>query len=202
MMDEVKQRGVFALMKAVVAHMSASTLRKAVKYSTKTMPYDAIFHHLLLTGLHAQTPESCLIIPALSKYFPHTPPPPGHNPEMVKGATGAILPPVKGRCDYYLGGALQWVVEVLLTGSGTSSGYDSGAGEPLSRLESDTEGKYVGLAYTDHLIVDIRVNATGEPTPVQRNERRMSVFFKQGDFNFCNVLCGHMDLAERIPLAE
>lgn len=63
-------------------------------------------------------------------------------------------------------------------------------------------GKYVGLDYDDYLVVDFRVTATGEPTDVRRHERRMSVFFKQNDFTFCNVLCGFEPAAETITLAD
>lgn len=62
----------------------------------------------------------------------------------------------------FLNGVLCWAIDALINGSGVS--------EHAARLEG--ESNYVGLAYADYLVVvDIRVNATGEPTPVQRNER-------------------------------
>ena len=85
---------------------------------------------------------------------------------------------------------LRWAIEALINGSGV--------GEHLSRLES--EDKYVGLDYADYLVVDFRVNAAGEPTNVRRHEHRMSVFFQQGDFSCCSVLCGLAHPAERITL--
>jgi hypothetical protein len=106
----------------------------------------------------------------------------------VEGA----VPEVRGRCDFYLNGELRWAIDVLINGSGV--------GEHISRLESN--GKYVGLTYNDYVVVDFRVNATGKPTNVMRHDRRMSVFFKQGDFSYCNVLCGVEQSAERIKLAN
>jgi hypothetical protein len=184
--NTVRERGVFELMKSVVAHMSGTTLRQSVVYSSTDVPSEATFQHLMLAALEAQTPASCFICPELSKYFP---PPPSQVMD-VEGA--ASLPEVKGRCDYYLNGELRWAIEALINGSGV--------GEHLSRLEG--HGKYVGLAYTDYLVIDFRVNATGEPTNVQRHKHRMSVFFKRGDFSYCSVLCGVEQSAERIILAN
>jgi hypothetical protein len=181
----VKERGVFELMKSVVAHMSGTSLRQSVVHSTD-VPSEATFQHLMLAALEAQTPASCFICPELSKYFP----PPASQVMDVEGA--ASLPEVKGRCDFYLNGELRWAIEALINGSGV--------GEHLSRLES--HGKYVGLDYTDFLVIDFRVNASGEPTNVSRHEHRMSVFFKRGDFSYCSVLCGVEQRAERINLAN
>ena len=184
--NTVRERGVFELMKSVVAHMSGTTLRQSVVYSSTDVPSEATFQHLMLAALEAQTPASFFICPELSKYFP---PPPSQVMD-IEGA--ASLPEVKGRCDYYLSGELQWAIEALINGSGV--------GEHLSRLEGD--GKYVGLAYTDYLVIDFRVKATGEPTNVQRHKHRMSVFFKRGDFSYCSVLCGVEQSAERIVLTN
>jgi hypothetical protein len=62
--------------------------------------------------------------------------------------------------------------------------------------------QYAGLTYSDFLVVDVHVNATGEPTDVHRHERRMSVFFPRDDFSFCTVLCGLETAAETITLAD
>lgn len=182
--DTVRERGVFELMKSVLKHMSGTTLRQSVVSSSGDVPSEATFQHLLLGALEAQTPASCFICPELSKYFP---PPPSQLID-VEGA----VPEVRGRCDFYLNGELRWAIEVLINGSGV--------GEHISRLESN--GKYVGLAYNDYVVVDFRVNATGKPTNVMRHDRRMSVFFKQGDFSYCSVLCGVEQSAERIKLAN
>lgn len=189
LIDKVRDRGVFALMKSVLAHMSASTLRQSVVDPSTDVPSEATFQHLMLAGLEAETPASCFICPELSKYFP---PPPSQEMGVVGAADLGDLPPVSGRCDYFLNGTLRWAIEALINGSSV--------GEHLSRLES--EGKYVGLDYVDYLVVDFRVNATGEPTNVRRHEHRMSVFFQQGDFSCCSVLCGLAQPAERITLVN
>ncbi len=185
LIDHIREHGVFGLMKSVLAHMSGTTLRQSVVNSSTDMPSETTFQHLMLAALEAETPASCFICPELSKYFPLPP------SQEIDVDQAAHLPEVKGRCDYYLNGNLRWAVEVLISGSGW--------GEHISRLVG--QGKYVGLAYADYLVVDFRANATGNPTNVQRHVRRMSVFFKQGDFTFCNVLCG-FDAAERINLAN
>lgn len=168
-------------MKSVVARMSATTLRQSV---VNAADMQATFQHLLLAALKAETPTSCFICTELSKYFP----PPEMDVDRV-----AHLPEVEGSCDYYLnGGELRWAIEAVL--------IDSGAGEHLSRLVG--QRKYVSLHYTDFLVIDFRVNATGEPTNVERHDHRMSVFFKQGDFTFCNLLCGDQTGTERITLAN
>jgi len=86
---------------------------------------------------------------------------------------------VKGRCDFYLNGELRWALEALINGNGVKD-----------------------LAPNDYLVIDFRVNDTGEPTNVERHEHRMTVFFKQGDFRYCSVVCGLEQPAERITLAN
>jgi hypothetical protein len=64
--DTVRELGVFELMKSVVAHMSATTLRQSVVHSSTDVPPEATFQHLMLAALEAQTPASCFICPELS----------------------------------------------------------------------------------------------------------------------------------------
>eukprot|EP00597_Dinobryon_sp_UTEXLB2267_P016680 CAMPEP_0201094074 /NCGR_PEP_ID=MMETSP0812-20130820/2494_1 /ASSEMBLY_ACC=CAM_ASM_000668 /TAXON_ID=98059 /ORGANISM="Dinobryon sp., Strain UTEXLB2267" /LENGTH=575 /DNA_ID=CAMNT_0047346531 /DNA_START=21 /DNA_END=1748 /DNA_ORIENTATION=+ len=176
--NDVRKRGVFELMKSVLARMSGTTLKQSVVNSFTDMPSEATFQHLMLAALEAETPPTCFICPELSKFFP----PPFSKELGVE---------IEGRCDFYINGELRWAIEALINGNGV--------GEHLARLEG--QGKYVQLNYQDYLVVDFRVNATGEPTNVQKHRRRLSVFFKQGDFSYCNVLCGLED-AERITLAN
>jgi hypothetical protein len=182
----IKLLGVFGLMKAVVGHMSGTTLRQSVVDAPTDMPCEVTFQHLMMAALEAKTPPDCFICPELSKFFPPT------LSQEMEGKEAASLLEVKGRCEYYLNGGLRWAIEALINGNDV--------GEHLSRLEGG--GKYVGLNYSDYLVVDFRVNANGEPTNVQRHQRRMSVFFKRGDFRYCNVLCGLEQPAERIVLAH
>jgi hypothetical protein len=191
--DEVRQRGVVGLMKAVLARMSGAALRQsAVRAKTET-PSEAEVQHLLRVALEAETPASCSICPNLSTYFP---PPP---PQAIKEDRAAPLPSaVPGRCEFYLHGNLRWAVEVLISGhnGGGGGGGGDGGEEHVSRLLGPSQ--YVGLAYSDFLVVDV----IGEPTEVHRHERRMSVFFPRDDFSFCTVLCGLEAAAETITLAD
>eukprot|EP01033_Poteriospumella_lacustris_P008075 gene8079-5817_t len=190
--DEVRQRGVVGLMKAVLARMSGAALRQsAVRAKTET-PSEAEVQHLLRVALEAETPASCSICPNLSTYFP---PPPSQAMDEDRAAPQPEVVP--GRCEFYLHGDLRWAVEVLIAGHGGGGG---GGGEHVSRLLGPSQ--YVGLACTDFLVVDVHVNATGEPTEVHRHERRMSVFFPRDDFSFCTVLCGLETAAETITLAD
>lgn len=70
------------------------------------------------------------------------------------------VPEVRGRCDNYVNGAeLRWANEALMNGGGV--------GEPsFSRLVA--QGRL-------QMVMDFRVNATGEPADVHRHERQMSV---------------------------
>lgn len=118
--EHIRARGVFGLMKSVLAHMSGTTLRQSVVNPATDTPSETTFQHLMLAALEAETPVSCFICPELSKYFP---PPASHEMDVDRAAQ---LPEVKGRCDYYLNGGLRWAVEVLINGSGV--------GEHLARL--------------------------------------------------------------------
>ncbi len=110
LIDQVRERGVFALMKAVLTHMSASTLRESAEDRATHMPYEGTFQCLLRAGLEAATPALCFICPELSKYFP--------SADLRHGAADSFPSPVTGRCDYYLNGELRWVIEALINGSG------------------------------------------------------------------------------------
>jgi hypothetical protein len=51
-------------------------------------------------------------------------------------------------------------------------------------------GKYFKLGVKDYIIVDFRTSQDGEPTNVQRHSKRVSVFFKAGDFSVCKCVFG------------
>eukprot|EP01033_Poteriospumella_lacustris_P016614 gene16614-11886_t len=138
---QIKERGVFGLMKSVLARMSGTTLKQSVVNPAADMPSETTFQHLMLAGLEWATPPQCWICPEISKYFP---------PQQMDVDEADPLPEVKGRCDYYLNSDLRWAIEVLISGTGV--------GEHLARLVG--EGKYVGLGFADYLVVDFRVNAT------------------------------------------
>ncbi|RKP16848.1 hypothetical protein ROZALSC1DRAFT_24826 [Rozella allomycis CSF55] len=91
------------------------------------------------------------------------------------------FPPFEnGEIDFYLNGSLRWGIELLIKGSGI--------GEHLERFTP--RGKYAPLDVSDYAVVDFRVNETGECTNVQRHAKRISVFFKKGDFSSCKCIFG------------
>ena len=141
----------------------------------------------------------------LSKYFPLTS---GQELEIKEGVAGpavvnkevymegvagptVVNKEVHGRYEYYLSSGLQWVIEIIINGNNLE--------ERLSRLEG--HGEYMGLSYTDYIIVDFRMNTNVEAINVQRNKHLMSVFFSQDDCSYCDVLYGLTKPMERIHLA-
>ena len=63
-----------------------------------------------------------------------------------------------------------------------------GIGEHMDRFEE--AGKYRKLGMKDYAVVDFRVSDDGEPTSVQRHVKKVSVFFKAGDFSRCKCIFG------------
>ncbi|RKP15872.1 hypothetical protein ROZALSC1DRAFT_25947, partial [Rozella allomycis CSF55] len=142
--------------------MSASFLKQSTP-STDEFPKEAVFQQLMLQGFAKNTKPDCSICPELSKRFP----PFGADPN--------------GEIDFYLNGSLRWGIELLIKGSGI--------GEHLERFTP--RGKYAPLDVSDYAVVDFRVNESGECTNVQRHAKRISVFFKKGDFSSCKCIFGN-----------
>ena len=68
--------------------------------------------------------------------------------------------------------------------------------EHLDRFITNNEGKkgkYVSLMLHDYVVVDIRASASGDVTSVQKDEHRISIFFKNGNFSSCNCIFGLND---------
>ena len=63
-----------------------------------------------------------------------------------------------------------------------------GIGEHIFRFGK--KGKYSKLQVKDYAVVDFRVSPDGEPTKVQRNDKKISVFFKEGEFSQCKCIFG------------
>jgi hypothetical protein len=61
-------------------------------------------------------------------------------------------------------------------------------GEHIDRFGNT--GKYRKLSVNDYAVVDFRVSQDGEPTNVQQHAKRVSVFFKAGDFSQCKCIFG------------
>ena len=111
----------------------------------------------------------------------------------MEGVAGSAVvnKEVHGRYEYYLSSGLQWVIEIIINGNIVK--------ERLSRLEA--HGEYMGLPYTDYIVVNFEMNSRAEAINVQRNKHLMSVFFSQDDCSYCDVLYGLTKPMERIHLA-
>ncbi|RKP17988.1 hypothetical protein ROZALSC1DRAFT_23665 [Rozella allomycis CSF55] len=143
-----------------IEHMSASFLKQCTP--SNDFPKEAVFQQLLLQGFAKNTKPDCVICPELSKRFPPFETDP--NREI----------------DFYLNGSLRWGIQLHIKGRGV--------GEHLERFTP--HDKYAPLDVSDYAVVDFRVNETGECTNVQRHAKRISVFFKKGDFSSCKCIFG------------
>lgn len=124
-------------------------------------PKEAVFQHLMLTSLAQCTPPHVSIYPELSHSF----------------ATGE---PIPGEIDFFLNDELGWGIELLIEGRDVT--------KHMSRFEPG--GKYALLNARDYRIVDFRKSDDGEPTQVFRDDKRITVFFKSGDFSRCTLVLG------------
>ncbi|KAJ3339606.1 hypothetical protein HDU83_007573 [Entophlyctis luteolus] len=150
------------LIEDCIRNMSCNLLTRSV---VDGFPKEATFQHLLMEGLAKFTPPACSICPELSKIFP------------VVNHTGGKI---SGEVDFYLNGSLRWGVELLVLGRGIT--------EHIDRF--GLNGKYFKLDVKDYIIVDFRSSQDGQPTNVQRHPKRVSVFFKDGDYTACNCIFG------------
>ncbi|TMW68091.1 hypothetical protein Poli38472_007763 [Pythium oligandrum] len=150
------------LVRKALSSMSASMLRQSVA-SARDLPKEATFQHLFLTGLAHHTSASCFICHELSKVFPAEP------NELTNG-----------QMDFHLNGDLRWGIELLVDGKGI--------GEHMRRFAPG--GKYAALGAAQYVVVDLRGNESGRVTDVVREEHRISVFYKLGDFSSCRCIFG------------
>jgi hypothetical protein len=155
---------IHSLVSAVIKSMSASVLQQSI---VNGFPKEATFQHLFMGGLTRFTKPYCAVCPELAKVFPR----PNEPEEDVR---------ISGEIDFYLDGELRWGIELLINGDGIK--------EHISRFGPG--GKYYDLSLTDYVVVDIRGNATGETTNIQRDPHRITVFFKRGDFSSCKCIFG------------
>ncbi|KAI8820322.1 hypothetical protein BJ741DRAFT_639268 [Chytriomyces cf. hyalinus JEL632] len=158
--DDPQSLGV--LIKSCIEYMSCHLLAGSV---VDGFPKEATFQQLFMEGLAKFTPPMCAICPELSKIFP------GAN------QTGGMI---SGEMDFYLNGSLRWGVELLVQGRGI--------GEHIDRF--GVNGKYAMLKVMDYVVVDFRSSPDGEATRVQSHPKRVSVFFKDGDFSVCKCIFG------------
>ena len=119
------------------------------------------FQHLLMEGLARFTRPDCSICPELSKIY-----------------QTALR--IDGEIDFYLDGELQWGIELLRNGDGI--------GEHIDRFGRN--GKYYPLGVKDYVVVDFRGNISGRATKIGRHSKRITVFFKVGDYSSCECIFG------------
>lgn len=172
------------LMRRVIGRMSALALSTSLADRQHGFPPEALFQQLVMGGLQAEMPLQCSISSELSHLFPFEVTEEGH-PTLDKVN-------IDGRIDFYIDRSVRWGIELLVSGSDI--------GEHLARVESG--GKYYGLAMNDSIVVDFRGNLNGSVTNVTRHEKRMTVFFKLGDFRTCKVVMGMENEIVTIQLAN
>ena len=155
------------LVKLAISHMSASLLQRLVATSSNLFPKEAVFQHLFMHGLALSTPTSCYICPQLSKDF--------------------SLTKIDGEIDFYINGQLNWGLELLVNGSGIS--------EHIDRFGRN--GKYSLLNVKDYAVIDFRHSQDGHPFNIRHHDKRITVFFRTGDFSVCNcVFFGKKEVIE------
>ena len=167
------------LIKKVIANMSASVLKKATMPGD--FPKEAVFQQLFMQGLASNTCTDCSICPELSKIFPE------------ESSDDVTQEKIAGEIDFYLNGNLRWGIELLVNGVGI--------GEHMSRF-SPPNGKYAALAVNDYAVVDFRRNSTGLPTNISKFPKRVSVFFKSGDYTIARCIFGEDTAVIDIRLSD
>ena len=161
------------LIKLSIMSMSSSLLRAST--ITGGLPKEAVFQHLFMTALAANTEIGTYICPELSQIFP-----------MV-GEDNEELDRIKGEIDFFVDGELRWGIELLVHGRKIT--------EHISRFQEG--GKYAQLKCNDDVVVDFRA---GMPTSVKLHPNRISLFFPSQDYTTCYIVCEEDGLQEQLIL--
>ena len=61
-------------------------------------------------------------------------------------------------------------------------------------------GKYFALGVNDYAVVDFLCTNNGEPTAVIKYDKRVTVFFKEGDYSKCKCIFGLEDQIVELAL--
>lgn len=100
------------------------------------------------------------------------------RPELLNLSLNLSL---KHTMNFYLNNGRGWRIELMINGDGVK--------EHLDRF--DVGGKYHALNVKDYILVDFRGNSTGQVTNIARHAKRLTVFFKKGDFSIANCCFGN-----------
>src|SRR5690606_15904428 len=99
---------------------------------------------------------------------------------------------IDGEIDFYLDGELRWGIELLVNGDGI--------GEHIDRFGEN--GKYSPLGSKDYAVVDFRCNESGQATNIALHSKRITCFFKLGDFKSCECIFGTDNTPVLLKLAD
>jgi hypothetical protein len=94
---------------------------------------------------------------------------------------------IQGSVDFFINGAYLWAIEVCIKGN---------------NIHEHLGGKYSTLWSNDYVTMDIRESKSGLPTNIRRKAKRVTVFFKAGDYRACHVIYGKEKKAIRINLSR
>jgi hypothetical protein len=177
--SETSPSSLQELIRKVVSNMSCTALTNSSLPGD--FPNKAVFQLQFVEGLALHTPPCYSICPDLLKVF---------SSDINPNTQQAIAREV----DFYLNGSERWGIELLVNGDGI-------IGESVSRF-SPLNGKYVSLAVHDYVVVDIRRNATGQPTDISKHPNLVSVFFKNNDYSVAQCVFGEDAATIEIRLAH
>ena len=152
-----------------IRKISANTLRNATVGNN--FPKEAVFQHLMMTGLTANLKAETNIYPENS---------------CIIGSDTKI----KGELDFFINGKLRWGIELLILGRKIK--------EHRKRFIGDD--KYVGLECNEYVVIDFTTNAP-EYLPVVPGDNVITVSFNSNDYSKakCLFLDGSQRYVELSP---
>lgn len=147
--------------------MSSNQLNNSIIPEIDDFPKEAIFQHLFLAGLAAETPPYVCICSELGKRFPRSP-----EEKSLE---------ISGEIDFYVDGNIRWGIELLTKGDRKE--------EHLVRCRPDG-GKYASLEMLDYAVVDFRRGGNLTISKIKLDPKRMTVVFPFDSFQTCKVIIG------------